>query len=207
MSVMLRPLWFPDWRKEICVIVASGPSAKSVDISRARGEAKFIVINDSWQLAPWADMLYAGDYDWWRKWNGCKQFAGSKVTIDHQASLDFDLKQVFCNRVDSRLNFEEDGDIGWGGNSGFGALNLAVKFGCRYICLVGYDHRLDQGKHWHPDHPSGMHNPLPRNVYGWKNAMQAAGEILREKGIKVWNCSPVSALTVFDKMAFEELFP
>lgn len=206
MSVFERPGWFPNWSGDVCVIVASGPSAKSVDLARARGKARFIVVNDSWQLAPWADILYACDYQWWEKWGGCPQFGGMKVTIDYQASQDFKIRQVYCNRVDDRINLENDGDIGWGGNSGFGALNIAAKLGSRHICLVGYDHTIENGKHWHPDHPAGMHNPTQKDIYRWRNPIEAAAEILSKNGIKVWNCSMISALRKFEKRPFEELF-
>jgi hypothetical protein len=65
-----RPDWFPDWHGETAVIVASGPSAAGVNLECAKGKAKFIAINDSWRLVPWADALYAHDHAWWEVWNG-----------------------------------------------------------------------------------------------------------------------------------------
>ena len=77
-----RPEWFPCWRGETAVIVAGGPSAAGVPLEVARGQAKFIVINDSWRLAPWADALYASDFAWWGVNHGAPAFRGLKISQD-----------------------------------------------------------------------------------------------------------------------------
>lgn len=98
----------------------------------------------------------------------------------------------------------EPGHIGWGGNSGFGALNLAVQFGATKILLVGYDMNIHRGRHWHPDHPCGMHNPTTGTAGRWRRAIDAAAPALRGAGVTVINCSPVSSLHAFPVMQFAE---
>jgi hypothetical protein len=83
-----RPDWYPDWSGETVVIVAGGPSAADIPLDKARGNAKFITVNDSWKLAPWADALFAG-FSWWAVNHGVPAFQGLKI------SQDFDFEHAF----------------------------------------------------------------------------------------------------------------
>lgn len=186
--------------------MASGPSAKDVPLEKAKGQTRFIAVNNSWQLCPWADALYACDWAWWNNAQGCPEFSGLKMSIDRKTCVeqDWGVRKVICNKVDDRLELKTWNTIGWGGNSGFGALNLAVQFGCTKIILVGYDMTAKHGSHWHGDHPAGMHNPSPKNTERWRRAIDAAGKQLAQVGIEIINCSPVSVLKTYPKMTFEE---
>jgi hypothetical protein len=201
----VKPAWFPDWTGETCVIIAGGPSAGQVNIGLARGKAKVITINTSWRLAPWADVLYSCDDAFWRTNKGVEEFPGLKISQDASAVARFPhlLKRVVCRKVDELLT-GEPGTIGWGGNSGFQAINLAVQFGAKKLILVGYDMRLDRGLHWHGAHPKSMNNPTPRNVERWCRAVDSTAPILAQMGIPAINCSPVSMLTAFPKMSLAE---
>lgn len=201
------PDWFPDWRGEIAVLVGAGPSAKDAPIDLARGRARVIAINNSWQLAPWADALYACDWNWWNHANGCPEFRGLKMTIDRrtcQDRPDWGVHKVECNKGDDRLELRTWNRIGWGGNSGFGALNIAVQAGATRIILVGYDMTTRFGRHWHQDHPNGMHNPTEGNVDRWRRAIDNAAAQLRPLGIEVFNASPISALRNYPKVTLAE---
>lgn len=96
------------------------------------------------------------------------------------------------------------GVIGWGGNSGFHAVNLAAQFGAAAILLVGFDMRLDHGIHWHGKHGNGLNNPMTKNVERWRRAVDGCKPVLDALGIKSFNCSPISALTAYPKMSFDE---
>jgi hypothetical protein len=197
--------WFPNWSGQTVVIVASGPSATSVDLTPARGVARFIAINNSWKLAPWADMLYACDLAWWDHAEGCPEFEGMKVSSDPYAVRKYlDINHILCRRLTDRINMTDNLEIGWGGNSGFGAINIAAKAKVSRIVLVGFDMRVDLGTHWHGRHPGEMHNPTVNNIGRYRRAIDAAAEPLREAGIEVLNCSPVSRLTAYRKVDFQE---
>ena len=201
----MKPDWFPDWTGETVVIVASGPSAGDVPLDFAKGRARFMAINTSWKLAPWADLLFACDAAWWGNAKGCPEFAGLKVTVDAHAAKHFpDVRVVRCRKPDDRLVVDDIGTIGWGGNSGFHCLNLAVQFGCRKIILVGFDMTIAYGIHWHGKHPDRLNNPSNRNVERWRRAVDGAARVIAPLGISVINCSPISALTKYPKMGFEE---
>jgi sugar phosphate isomerase/epimerase len=96
------------------------------------------------------------------------------------------------------------GEVGWGGNSGFQALNLAVQFGARKIVLVGFDLNLDQGVHWHGPHPGRLNNPTRDSLARWARVLDAQAPLLERLGVEVVNASPASALTKFRKVPFEE---
>lgn len=202
---MTKPAWFPDWNGETVVIVASGPSAADAPLDMARGKARFIAINNSWRLAPWADILYACDVAWWDSVGGAPAFGGLKMTVDHTAAKKYpDLKKVICRRSTDKLVVKHPNVVGWGGNSGFHCLNLAVQFGCSKVILVGYDMTTAHGLHWHGAHPSGMNNPTERNVMRWRRAVDDASKVIKSLGVKVINCSPISALQKYPKMSFAE---
>lgn len=205
---MSRPNWYPDWTGETCVIVASGPSAKTIDLTPAREVTRFIAINNSWELAPWADVLYACDAPWWRKHDGrltnWRNFKGLKITQDEIARQEFGINRVICERHHENLVLDRLGQVGWGGNSGFHCINLCLQWGVKKIILVGYDMQLDGGSHWHGDHPEQMNNPTPANVTRWRNTIDNNAQKIHDLGVKVINCSPVSALRRYPKMSLVE---
>lgn len=197
---MSRPDWFPDWSGQDCVIVASGPSAVDQPLDLVRGRSKVIVINHSWRLAPWADVLYASDFGWWRSGFG-NSFVGLKVSRSvvpgvHKVDL------VPLPKTGEWVNdmvLGRPGVIGTGGSSGFQALNLAVQFGSRSIALVGFDARVDGGTHWHGDHVRGLNNPTEATAAMWALHLDRAALRLSAAGVDVVNCSSTSALTAYPK--------
>lgn len=205
MSHPSKPYWYPDWTGDTCLIVASGPSAKQIDLEPAKGKVKCIAINTSWQLAPWADVLYACDVSWWREHKSSwPEFKGLKITQDKLANDEFEIFRVICERHHENLVLDRPGQVGWGGNSGFHCINLAIQFGIKKIILVGYDMQLNGGSHWHGDHPNNMNNPTAANVARWRKTIDANAPIIKSLGIDVFNVSPVSALVNYPKMSLLE---
>ena len=198
------PDWWQDWTGETCVIVASGPSAADIQLDAARGKARFIAINNSWRLAPWADALFACDLRWWDRYGrDVDGFVGLKLSTDANACRRYPyLGRVGLDRTSDKLNLLVKGRVGWGGNSGFQALNLAAQFGAKRIVLVGYDMTTARGVHWHGRHPTGLHNPTENNIIRWRRAIDGASADLAGLGIDVLNASPASMLTAYPKVSF-----
>lgn len=156
-------------------------------------------------MAPWADVLYACDFAWWEQNNGVMSFNGLKVSSDKPSpKFSWNVRTISLIRNDDRLQLAEFGTLGWGGNSGFHALNLAVQFGASRIVLVGYDMRVDRGVHWHGKHGGQLNNPTEVNVQRWRGCIDDAAETLRAIGVEVINASPVSTLENYPKMSLEE---
>ena len=198
------PAWWPDWTGQDCVIVASGPSAKAVPLELGRGKARYIAINRSWELAPWADVLYGCDFKWWNSVGGCPGFEGLRISRDSRVSSHpaWNIQVIHLYR-DDRIQLER-GTVGWGSNGGFQAFNLALQWHPRRILLVGFDHTLAHGVHWHGSHPNGMNNPSLGSMHRWIRAMDGAAAVAKELGVEIVNCSMVSALQKYPKMPFEE---
>src|SRR5262245_44675 len=199
--------WWPSWEGETIAIIGSGPSAKKAGVELLQGRAKVIAINESWQLAPWADMVYGCDGTWWRLHDGLKKFKGIKVSQDKDAcNLYKDINRIVVPDVKSNdILMEPLGYVGAGGNSGFQCLNLAVQFRPKLILLVGFDMRIDLGEHWHPRHYPPLSNPHPNdNLPRWRAALDKAHDCIRATGAEVINCSAVSLLKAYPKMTIEE---
>ena len=190
----------PNWRDDVCVIVASGPSltldqVELVETSRART----IAVNSSYarfEHAP--DVVYACDLLWWRAYADavCKRFPdAARWTQERAAAEQFQLKYV---RHESRDGLGKKA-LRTGGNSGHGALNLAYLLGCRRILLVGFDMRLGPNgeKHWHPDHPKPL--VQGQQFQEWRHKFRVIAKDLEAEKVTVINCTPGSALEYFPK--------
>lgn len=190
------------------MIVAGGPSAGDQDYELVHDSgAKTIVINNAHQLAPWADVLFACDLVWWKRYGPTLPFDGLRLSTDKNSCeprQPWGVQQVMLERPSDKLNLIRYNCVGWGGNSGFQALNLAVQFGCLKIILVGYDMTTQHGLHWHGAHPRGMNNPTEINVRRWCRAIDNAADDLEPLGIEVINASPISALTRYPKLSLKE---
>lgn len=197
----------PIWRGETVVILATGPSLNQADVDAVRGRARVIAVNDSYRLAPWADLIYACDERWWR-W----QYRDHKAAIAAFAGLRFALKPVrpewgvtvLKNTGVTGLELNPGG-LKNGRNSGYQAINLAVHLGAARILLLGYDMSLGQGGkvHWFGSHPNGGRPPLTK----FRLYFPSIAPPLKALGIEVVNCSRRSALTCFPKVALERALP
>ena len=82
-----------------------------------------IAINESYQLCPWADVLYACDGNWWTLKSGVPEFHGLKISQDAEACKRYpEIKKVDVDRYSNELKLHKWGKIGAGGNGGFQAL-------------------------------------------------------------------------------------
>lgn len=150
-------------------------------------------------------MLYACDVSWWVTRQGCPGFLGLKVSQDPGATKRFpEIRLVVCARTGEDLILDRIGHVGWGGNSGFHAINIAAQVGAARIILVGFDMRVDHGLHWHGKHVTGLNNPSRPNVERWRRTIDRAAPVLADAGIEVVNASPISALLNYPKMALSE---
>lgn len=168
-----------DWTIAACI--ASGPSLNEEDCEQVRRAGiPTIVTNNTVQLCPWAQVLYAMDRAWWKEYTELhKDFAGRKCTA------------VNCEHAE-RIGFQH------GKNSGHGAIALAAKFGARRIILLGYDCQYTDGKrHWFGDHKKGMANAT--KLPNWPAGFNRLALQLKKQGVEVINCTRETALTCFKR--------
>jgi hypothetical protein len=192
------------WRGETVVCIASGPSLTAEDVNSVRGKAKVIVVNTSFRLAPWADVLHACDAGWWTHYFA--EAVGVMGTAERwtcaaRARDQFHLNYIVGSRVKG-LSKKPD-QIHTGGNSGYQAIGLAHLWGAKRILLLGYDMMRSGGRtHWHADHPSRLGNG--GRFHEWCKEMNALASDAKQIGLEIINCSRKTALTCFPRSTIQE---
>lgn len=182
----------PLWAGQTCAIFAGGPSLTQADVDRCRG-LRTIAINNSHELAPWADILYFCDarwHDWHRE--AVEAFAGLVVTLEN-----YEIPGVkhLHNMGRDGLHLDTPDGVCTGRNSGIQAINLAVHLGARRILLLGYDMRTHgERTHWHGGHPRPN---APKHYEVMRPCFATLPPFLERAGVEVINCTPGSAIDVF----------
>lgn len=205
---LVRPVAPRGWHE--CIVAASGPSLTEAVAAQCRGR-RVIAVNDAYRLLPFADVLYAGDGDWWDVHQGCQDFAGEKWVV-HQTRLPgadnaeragrYGLRMVAGASVIDAGGFSRSPvRIHYGNCSGFQAINLAMLFGATRIILVGFDMRVVDGRrHFFGDHPEPLGNQAKYEHF--LPAFDAAARTLPPH-ITIINCTPGSALRSFPMASLE----
>lgn len=203
--------WWPDWRGQCVAIIGGGPSIRNQNLSILKGRIHVAVVNESYKLCPWAEILYSCDSGWWRlRQVEIEKFKGLKIGFEI-AGAPADIKKITIKKKEgsedwiNELLLDEPGIIGSGGNSGFQLMNLVLQFGATGIALVGIDMNLAGGVHWHGRHPDQLRNPSESVVNNWRRDMDAASPEFLKLGIDVVNCSPTSILKNYRKATLDQM--
>jgi hypothetical protein len=156
-----------------------------------------VAVNDAARHAPWASALFSLDRVWMKKRTELiQQFAGEvylAVADDffkHETPVD---NATYLLRKRSMVGLSTDPDkiFMGGGNSGFGALNLAVLKRPSQIILLGFDLK-HPGYHWHNGYEwyKGRDGRDHSHMYRkWAQQFDHCPPQLRQLGIEVWNAS------------------
>lgn len=194
----------PEWAGEVAYLLGCGPSLNRADVNRLQGR-RVIAINDSYLLAPWAEVLYFCDLKWWEQHQEriADTFQGRII-----ATLENQIDGVRALRNAGQLGLETDpGAIRNGSNSGYQAINLAVHLGVKRIVLLGYDMQVNGDKlHWQPrtdmQTAQGFQRTLQINMLP---KFEYLREPLRKAGVEVINCTINSALKVWPYRPLEQV--
>lgn len=188
-------------------LIGGGPSLKGFDFGRLSGRT-VVAVNDAAIHIPSATALFSLDLTWIaNRRQLLAEFAGEKYVAVPE---DYDFSQAvdgvtYLRRIRIRqgLSYTNHEIAMGGGNSGFGALNLAYLKGAREIFLLGYD-LCDSGSHWHLGYAwgSGKHDALYRK---WAQQFDMVAWDLAKMGVRVWNASLISAITAFHKVRLEDV--
>jgi hypothetical protein len=194
-------------------VAASGPSltpqvAETIRGARWKAPWRVIVVNDAYKLLPWADLLYAADFSWWRTHDGAKSFAGERWTSHSQSTQVCDDKSLVAHIYD--LNFvnakhgkgfsSDPGYIHYGDpeHSGFQAVNLALLMGAPKVVLVGFDYGYSDKAHFFGNHTEGLRQPTSGNYADMARAYRHV------ETDKIVNATPGSNLKRFPAMELSE---
>ena len=202
----MREAWWPDWRGDTVLIAASGPSQRREDLDLAHGRAKIMAINSTWQITPFADVLYACDNSWWELdepgygQHAMREFRGLLVSGSNHTTRAHHMAHRDVSEAVYSSNF------GDGGNSAYQALNIAALWGAARVLLTGVD-CMRPGHHWHGAHSTTVPraNSRQSTMDKWLKAFGKIAPLLAAKGVEVINCSRVTALECFPRARLEDV--
>jgi hypothetical protein len=191
----------PIWEGETIYIVGGGPSLLNFNWNSLAGK-KTIAINKAILSLPSANVLYWTDsivYGWYK--SEIDKFKGLKITIRDNPSYPNDVKIL---KKGEKYGLGEDGStLSHGNNSGYAAINLAYLLGAKKIVLLGYDMKNNgvQG-HYHDGYPVPLTGD---SVYKEQfiPGFVILANLLKEKGVEVYNASIESSITVWPKITHE----
>lgn len=189
------------WPQSTIVCLGGGPSLTREDVAWCQGRARVIAINDAYRLAPWADVLYACDAQWWAAHQGVPSFQGLKFGLEPGAAK-WGV-QTLVPTGDTGLERSPAG-LRTGKNSGYQGIGVAVHLGAVLVILLGYDMApaTDGREHWFGSHPAAIRRASPYGSFLQK--FETLPEALRPLGVTVINCSRMTALKTFPRLSLAE---
>lgn len=194
------PVWkVPrEWPGERCFILCSGESISPQKklIQRLRG--RFIAVKHGLLVRPDADVLFlSGERNPEIGLSLIPIFRGKYIVARSRSNPAFPETVKVVTRTKDHEHLCALRDHVCGYDSGTSAINLAWHFGATEIILLGYDMR---GRHFCP-HPLGH---IPQDHFDrHMGPLDALAKDCRAKGVRVVNCSPISAVTAFEKQPLE----
>lgn len=159
----------------IFAVLATGPSMSQAVADSVR-KYRTIVVNNAYELAPWADALAAQDVQWWREHRKALEFAGRKFSanvipgVEHVSGMDTQT------------------------NSGALGIYVARMLGASRILLFGFD---GHGTHYFGKHPEHLVTTTEARRGIFQQQMLEHNDRCKRVGVEVINCTPGSALRAF----------
>ena len=226
---MKLPFWQvgPEWAGETVAILGGGPSLTQSQVDACRGRCRVIAVNNAYQLAPWADLLYFSDEVWWLWHHGgdeiravhgravtihqpgdrrYREFKGLKVALSNAGTFRREPAVRILQNYEAQPGLCEIRDgVYTGRSSGYQAINLAAHLGGARILLLGFDMRPVAGRtHWHTAHqrPTAAQD-IEKVMLPW---FQTLVEPCRRRGIEIVNCTPGSAIECFPRASIADAF-
>lgn len=202
-----------DWPGVTVYIVGGGTSVTQADVDRLKGR-KVIVVNTSYRIALWADILYFADQRWWEREktlpeNRLNDFAGDIYTVSRLAknrAKGTQLKRLRRVLPEKQGIAYSPDTVTMQYTSALAAMNIAVHKGAKRIVLLGVDNRPSEDDpkrlHHHEEYPW----PVIRTTWEIKNRNFAyAVPELEKLGVEVINCSPISTLEFWPLRPLDEV--
>lgn len=197
----------PAWAGLDAFVICGGTSVVPdlVQRLRERPGARVMVINSSYLIAPWADVLFYADERWIRREmkerpQELAAFGGDIMTIDSHCRIE---RAKLLRRTMPKLSGinKDRGTVAMERTSLCGALNICYHKHARRIILVGADNRDgDNGRIHHHDE-----YPWPRKRTTWvvkEKELEKTVAPLEAARIEVINASPTSTLEMWPRVDF-----
>jgi hypothetical protein len=201
----------PWWDDRPLAIVGAGPSIQGLDLTRIRDTGcRVLAVKQTVLDMPWADCGFGLHVQWPRDYK--RELEASPVPLilalplDEERTFHLDRPDVTYVRRGRDAGFSLDPEsINSGGNSGYGAINLAVLKKARDVVLFGYDYDTLDGHH-HYDGERYRHYNTGNAGYWvpWARLLDANVDYLTKIGMKVLNASLRSRLKAFPKLSHDD---
>lgn len=189
MKTCERPSW--DGRTVVCI--ASGPSLTAEDCETARASGHpTVVTNTTFRIAPWADIVFGMDLEWWRQYGKEVEATctGRRISTSHAA------RAFGAESLHNSTWFPQ------ALNSGAAIIGMAIAAKAAKVVLLGYDCQKTGGKsHWHPDHGGRLGNA--GSLKRWPRHFEHLAKDARRADCQVLNATRETALTCFPRVALE----
>lgn len=180
---------------ESWAVLASGPSltAKDIGIVKQSG-VKTIAVNTTIFAAPWADICFALDQQWWNEYQPFVEKLGCRKVTSNPGARNRGI-EVVAQHSDPYMPGKACGK-----NSGHKAITLAILEGATEIILLGFD-CMANGHH-HSPHPDRLGSGATRGSFEiWRRDFSALAEA--GHGVRIVNCSRETTLTCFPRQPLE----
>ncbi|MFC1855026.1 hypothetical protein ACFL2A_00600 [Thermodesulfobacteriota bacterium] len=177
--------------------MGGGASLKGFDFSKLKNRVT-IACNRALNYLMPDYLVYMDDqfYDWYEE--DVRRFKGEIFTHSWNK---FREGVTFCRNLGPHGisdDFEEG--LFHGGNAAYLALNLAYVMGGDPIYLLGVDMCYLNGRSHFHDGYDKVDTIGEKRFLHMKKAFNYSSELLKERGVRVYNCSDISRLTCFKKM-------
>lgn len=205
---MKRDWWTPDidWTSSDAIIIGGGASLSGFDWTLLHGR-NTIGINYAFRLgAQVCKICFFSDPKWYdQAFKELTRYTGVVVSHSPRLTVRPDLPSWVKLIARMRRGLHPL-CLGFGGNSGPGAVNLALILGAHRVFLLGFDCKLVEGKsHWH----SFYNRPIQRKglyadfMEGWQYVKQDLPKVF--PGREIINIGPDSELPFFPKQDWREV--
>jgi hypothetical protein len=195
------PQWNPEpiWKDREVFIVGGGTSLKNFEWSRL---IPYCVIgcNSAYLLSPKVINVVAfGDNKFWNNFQNDLICLPMPVFTNLPKLQKTKEPNIWVMRRKTK-GFGTD-SLGWNGNTGCLALNLALIFGARRINLLGYDMKLGNGKaNWHNN--KQIDKPRAANYKRFINGFKSCIKDIHKNwpNVEIYNITKDSDLDLFPKI-------
>lgn len=177
------------------------------------------MINNSFVLAPWANVLYFADHRWWEWYirDGratlgfsadevkaiWRDFAGQKCMIENSGKKVPEPDIFVLKNAGPGALSEKPNAICTGSNSGYQSVNIAWLAGAKRIILLGLDMSFPGGRaHNHDGHPRNQSEPSYKK---WGEYFARMKPQLEATGTEVINCSTGQGIKAFPFRGLESV--
>lgn len=197
------PDWrlFPYWEGSDVFILGGGPSLRTFPVSLLQ-KKKVIGCNDAYLYGSLVTLLHFGDVKWYNRHK--EQLRSFTNPIIHSnTELINDQYIYYVPRMPD--GWSKSG-LGWNGNTGCSAINLALLMGAKNIYLLGFDMKLGGNgeSNWHPNDLDAISDAhYQRYILGFRQCVLDLKKHWPEATIT--NLNPDSALDDFPKRDWAEV--